>query len=75
MGRRVPDDVSVVGYDGIEMGKYFIPRLTTVAQPIDDIARESVAMLMGMIEQGEEPRHIAVAAELIQRESVAAISK
>jgi len=75
MGRRVPDDVSVVGYDGIEMGKYFIPRLTTVAQPIDDIARERVAMLMGMIEQGEEPRHIAVAAELIQRESVAAISK
>jgi len=69
-GRRVPEDVSVVGYDGIEMGKYFIPRLTTVVQPIDDIARESVAMLMGMIEQGAEPRHITVDAELIIRESV-----
>ena len=69
-GRRVPEDVSVVGYDGIEMGKYFIPRLTTIVQPIDDIARESVAMLMGMIEQGEKPRHITVDAELIVRESV-----
>ena len=73
MGKRVPDDVSVVGYDGIEMGKYFIPRLTTVAQPIDDIARESVAMLMGML-QGESPRHVAVHAELILRESVSCIN-
>ena len=69
-GRTVPGDVSVVGYDGIEMGNYFIPRLTTVAQPIDDIARESVAMLMSMIEQHEEPRHITLDAALILRESV-----
>lgn len=70
IGRRVPEDVSVVGYDGIEMGKYFIPRLTTVAQPIDEIARESVTMLMGMLDQNEPPRHITVDAELILRESV-----
>ncbi len=70
IGRKVPDDVSVVGYDGIKMSQYFIPRLTTVVQPIDDIARESVTMLMGMIEQGDEPRHITVDAELILRESV-----
>ena len=73
MGRKVPADVSVVGYDGIEIGKYFIPRLTTVAQPIDDIARESVAMLMGMLERSEPPRHIAVDAQLILRESVAPV--
>lgn len=69
-GRQVPRDVSVVGYDGIEMSKYYIPRLTTVMQPINDIARESVAMLMGMLEQNEAPRHITVNAELIVRESV-----
>ena len=73
MGRKVPADVSVVGYDGIEIGKYFIPRLTTVTQPIDDIARESVAMLMGMLERSEPPRHIAVDAQLILRESVAPV--
>lgn len=70
MGRSVPGDVSVIGYDGIEMGKFYIPRLTTVSQPIQEIARESVSMLMGMLEQHEEPRHITVAAELILRESV-----
>ena len=75
VGRRVPQDVSVVGYDGIEMGKYFLPRLTTVEQPINDIARESVAMLMGMLEKGEEPRHVAVPASLIERESVGPANK
>ncbi len=70
LGRRVPEDVSVVGYDGIEMGRFFIPRLTTVVQPIHDIARESVAMLMGMLERDEEPRHIQVQAEMQLRESV-----
>ena len=75
VGRRVPQDVSVVGYDGIEMGKYFLPRLTTVEQPINDIARESVAMLMGMLEKGEEPRHVVVPASLIERESVGPANK
>lgn len=72
-GRRVPEDVSVVGYDGIEMGKYFIPRLTTVAQPIDVIARESIEMLMDMLVNDAPPRHITVEAELILRESVALV--
>ena len=75
IGRSVPGDVSVVGYDGIEMSKYFIPRLTTVAQPIDDIARESVMMLMDMLEHGEQPRHITVDAALIPRESVGRVNK
>ncbi len=70
MGRSVPGDVSIVGYDGVEMGKFFIPRLTTVAQPINDIARESVTMLMDMLENGEDPRHVIVDAALILRESV-----
>ena len=70
MGKSVPEDVSVVGYDGIEMGKYFIPRLTTVEQPVDDIARESVQVLMDMLEGGEPPRHIVVDARLVRRESV-----
>jgi len=70
MGKHVPADVSVVGFDGIEMGKYFIPRLTTVEQPVDDIARESVQVLMDMLERGEAPRHIIVEAKLQKRESV-----
>ena len=70
MGRSVPGDVSVIGYDGIEMGEYFIPRLTTVEQPVDAIARESVRMLMGMVENNEEPEHLTIEGTLIRRESV-----
>lgn len=70
MGKRVPEDVSVMGFDGVEMGKYFIPRLTTIEQPVNDIARESVQVLMDMLERGEPPRHIVVNAKLQKRESV-----
>lgn len=70
MGKRVPDDVSVVGFDDIEMSNYTIPRLTTVEQPVDDIARESVQILMDMLENNEPPRHVVVDAHLKVRESV-----
>ncbi len=70
-GRCVPEDVSVIGWDGIEMGNYCIPRLTTVVQPVSDIARESVSMLTSMLDRNEKPRHITVESALVQRESVA----
>ena len=70
MGKSVPEDVSVVGFDGIEMGKYSVPRLTTVEQPVDDIARESVKVLMDMLENGEEPRHMVIDAVFRKGESV-----
>lgn len=70
MGRSVPKDVSVVGFDGIEMSNYFIPRLTTVAQPVQSIAKECITMLTGMLENQSEPSHITVDASLILRESV-----
>ena len=71
MGLRVPQDVSVIGFDGIEMGKYFIPRLTTIEQPVPDIARESVKVLLDMMEKGGESRHVTVDATLRIRESTA----
>lgn len=70
MGRRVPEDVSVFGFDGIEMGKYFIPRLTTIEQPVEEIARASVEVLLDMLFHGGAPRHVTVDAALRLRESV-----
>ena len=70
MGKSVPGDVSVIGYDGIEMGKFFVPRLTTIEQPVNDIARESIQVLMDMLEENKPPRHIVVDAKLVERESV-----
>lgn len=52
LGLRVPDDLSVVGFDGIDASNWTQPPLTTVVQPIDEIARTAVAALRA---QGDEP--------------------
>lgn len=50
-GLRVPEDVSVVGFDGIEMGKYLIPNLTTIQQPGYRLAERSMEILVQCIAQ------------------------
>lgn len=70
MGKRVPEDVSVFGFDGTEMGKYFIPRLSTVEQPVEELAEQSVLVLTDMLEHQVAPRHVVVEATLRLRESV-----
>ena len=72
LGKTVPKDVSVIGFDGIDLSRYTIPRLTTVEQPVDEIARRSVNLLLDMMEKGAAPRHILVKAVYRSRESVAA---
>ena len=71
LGKSVPEDVSVIGFDGIDLSRYTIPRLTTVEQPVDEIARRSVNLLLDMMEKGAAPRHILVKAVYRARESVA----
>ena len=63
MGKRVPDDVSVFGFDGTETGKYFIPRLSTVEQPVAELAEQSVLVLTDMLEHQASPRHVVVEAQ------------
>ena len=71
LGKSVPGDVSVVGFDGIDLSRFTVPRLTTVEQPVDEIARRSVNMLLDMMEKGAAPRHILVNAVYRSRDSVA----
>jgi DNA-binding LacI/PurR family transcriptional regulator len=49
-GVRVPEDLSVVGFDGIDAASWTQPPLTTVEQPIDEIARTAVAALRAQVE-------------------------
>lgn len=42
----MPDDLSVIGFDGIALGEDLTPALTTIAQPNDDIGRRSVELLI-----------------------------
>ena len=70
LGKRVPEDVSVMGIDGIEIGCFTVPRLSTVVQPAGEIALETVRVLTEMMEQNAPARHVTVPAKLEMRESV-----
>lgn len=67
-GLRVPDDVSVVGYNDIPSAAYFKPRLTTVRQDIHQAGRVLAAKLMRIID-GEAPSSSVIKTELIVRET------
>ena len=71
LGMSVPEDVSVIGFDGVNIGRFTLPRLTTVEQPVEEIARRSVNLLLDMMEKDAAPRHILVEASFRRRESVA----
>lgn len=64
LGKKIPEDVSVVGYDGIEQGDYYNPRLTTVRQPVEEMARVTIEHLFEMIEENVDPKDIIMPAEL-----------
>lgn len=66
MGLSVPDDLSVVGFDSLELSRLVQPPLTTVRQPIDEMARMGVELLMRLVNRREiEALHVELAAELV----------
>lgn len=67
-GRKVPEDVSVLGFDGLDMGRYQIPSLTTFKQPDVEMAIESARMIVRLIEN-KRNRQLVFTTELIERES------
>ena len=70
-GLRVPEDVSVFGYDGLELGEYYVPKLTTVRQHADLLAQRGVRLLLSAIENHSPACHEKVAFELAIKASVA----
>jgi DNA-binding LacI/PurR family transcriptional regulator len=69
-GRRVPEDVSVVGFDDIPEAPFFLPPLTTVRQDFDELGSRGVRLLLRIIEAGELlPSGPRVAPELVVRAS------
>ena len=73
-GRRIPGDISVVGFDDIPEAAYFTPPLTTVRQNFNEMGRRSLLLLLEQIESGVRvPRRETVPPELIVRASSAAV--
>ncbi|MCA0295533.1 MAG: LacI family transcriptional regulator [Actinobacteria bacterium] len=71
-GRRVPEDVALIGFDDIDETRYSMPTLSTIDPGRDEIARRAVDLLLRRIEEGADtvqPVEVAVPFRLIERES------
>ena len=71
-GRRVPEEVSVVGFDDMPDSSFFLPSLTTVRQDFAELGRRSLGLLLEHISApaaDRPPEHILVAPELVVRAS------
>ncbi|MDR3107309.1 MAG: LacI family transcriptional regulator [Bifidobacteriaceae bacterium] len=66
----VPGDVSVVGFDGLELSQYVVPRLVTVRQLYDRLANGAVDLLLRQVTEGAEATHVVIPFELAEGESV-----
>ena len=69
-GLAVPGDISVLGFDGIRLGQFTVPRLATVRQDGEGLARRSVELLLHQIRDGGAPVHELIPHELLVGESV-----
>ncbi len=72
-GRRVPEDVAIVGFDDIEDGRFSTPSLTTIRPDKQQIAQLAVSFLLSRMseEAGQPPREVQADYELVVRESTA----
>lgn len=74
VGRVVPRDVSIIGFDDIKIAAFLRPALTTVRQPVEQIGREAVALLVEQIRKDSAPDplpRVLIEPELIVRDSCA----
>ncbi len=76
LGKKVPEDISVVGFDGMSLTESMVPPLTTIAQPIFDIGYTAAKFLVDAIEYPErEIPNKVFNTKLIIRESVRPLTK
>jgi DNA-binding LacI/PurR family transcriptional regulator len=74
VGRRVPDDISVVGFDDIQMASVFHPPLTTISSNAPMLGREATRILFDIF-NGQSPDPVIYPVELVVRQSSAPVNK
>ena len=70
LGYKVPENISVIGFDGLAISDYLCPRLTTIRQIEEDLASEGLNVLLDSIENKASCCHKIVPFEFIEGESV-----
>ncbi|HEY8436011.1 MAG TPA: LacI family DNA-binding transcriptional regulator [Haloplasmataceae bacterium] len=70
MGKRIPEDVQVIGYDDQEIARYIYPKLTTISQNMFDIGEAAITLLHRLM-KGEdvEQYHLVIPVTLVERET------
>ncbi len=74
LGLRVPEDLSVVGFDNVPEAANAVPPLTTVAQPLHQMGAEAVRLLLALLGGEAHEEHIRFPADLVIRGSTAPLS-
>lgn len=74
-GLCVPQDISIIGFDGTELGTYSVPRLASLEQPQKEIADQSVDLLVSQIEKETSACTTILQTTLLSGESVATIQR
>lgn len=69
-GIKIPDQLSIIGYDNTKIAEMIIPSLTTVAQPLHDMGMVAATMLFEMKETGEVTQSRIMSHEIVERETV-----
>ncbi|WP_245534417.1 LacI family DNA-binding transcriptional regulator [Xylanimonas cellulosilytica] len=69
LGLRVPHDLSVVGFDDIPEAASASPRLTTIAQPLQEMGARAVTMLLALLDGHDAETHVRLPARLVVRKS------
>lgn len=69
-GLRVPEDISIIGYDNTKIAEMCYPALTTVGQPLYEMGQKSVEMLIKRISLNEKVGSIIMPFEIVERETV-----
>lgn len=73
-GLKIPDDISIVGYDDIDLSAYIFPKLTTVHQPAFEMGSSAAQLIIKRIEDHKEPlQQVSLPVSLIDRDSVRSI--
>lgn len=69
LGLEVGKDISIIGFDGMNVSKFYNPGITTIKQPKEEMAKESINLLLRLISSKEKHKHILLDTKLVKRDS------
>ena len=74
LGIRIPDDMGIVGFDGIPFAGISNPRLTTVAVPSAEMGRVAASSAIRAVHEGVLPEGVVLPVEIVVRESTRGVA-